>query len=101
MEHWLPVRPTDAMRTWCSIQTRVYEFITLAEKSPAKAPADLAMLKESLDAYAQDFGGGFIQLRDAASELERLYASSAGKSEIDAQLKTLKSLAGSVSSPPQ
>ena len=52
---------------------------------------------ESLDAYASEYEGPYIELRDAAKELLSLYQSSAAKDKIDAQLEVLQQKASALS----
>ncbi|HAH49540.1 hypothetical protein [Gimesia sp.] len=74
------------------------DFVAAAKKSPRTAAQDLTILMESLDAYASEYGGPYIELRDAAKELLALYQSSAAKDKIDAQLEVLQQKANALSS---
>ncbi|QDT90325.1 hypothetical protein [Gimesia algae] len=74
------------------------EFVAAAKKSPKTAEKDLTILMESLDAYASEYEGPYIDLRDAAKELLSLYQSSAAKDKIDAQLEVLQQKANALSS---
>ncbi len=51
---------------------------------------------ESAEAYASEYEGPYIQLRDTAKELQSLYQSSAAKDKIEAQLDALKQQAESL-----
>lgn len=79
-------------------QKSIDEFIASAKKSPKTAAQNLTILMESLDAYASEYGGPYIELRDAAKELLSLYQSSAAKDKIDAQLEVLQQKASALSS---
>lgn len=74
----------------------VEEFIASAKKRPKSAAQNLSVLMESLDAYASEYEGPYIQLRDTAKELQSLYQSSAAKDKIEAQLEALKQQAASL-----
>jgi hypothetical protein len=70
-------------------QSQVQSFVESANQQPRRAAAELDMMMESLDAYANDFGGEFVQLRDTAAQLKELYASEASQSELESQLEKL------------
>ena len=82
-----------------SVSDAVNDFVAQAKKSPAQAPQKLAILMESLEADARDFGAGFVTVRDAAQELKSLYERKAPTAEIDAQLDKLKAQADALSAP--
>ena len=78
-------------------QKSVEAFIVSAKKKPKSAAQELSVLMESLDAYASEYEGPYIELRDSAKELLSLYQSSAAKDKIRAQLDVLKQKAGALS----
>ena len=45
---------------------------------------------ESLDSYADQHQGGYVQLRDTAQKLQTLYANNGGRTDIDATLSELE-----------
>ena len=67
---------------------RVLEFIAKAEKKPKASQGELDVLMESLDAYAEQYQGKLLELRDAAKEMKQTY--SGDDSAIKAGLKTLR-----------
>lgn len=73
-----------------SVKKSIDEFIAKAKKSPKTAAQNLTVLMESLDAYASEFEGPYIEVRDSAKELLSLYQSSAAKDKIEAQLEVLQ-----------
>jgi hypothetical protein len=75
---------------------QVQDFVAAAKKAPASAPDQLQMLKESLAAYAKDYGQEFEPVQQAATELEALYQKKAPKAEIDAQLQKLSDAANAL-----
>ncbi|QDV49690.1 hypothetical protein [Gimesia fumaroli] len=77
-------------------QKSVEEFVASAKKNPKNAAQNLSVLMESLEAYASEYEGPYIQLRDTAKELQSLYQSSAAKDKIEAQLDALKQQAESL-----
>ncbi len=78
-------------------QKSIDEFITSAKKSPKSAAQNLSIMIESLDAYANEYQGPYIDLRDSAKELQSLYQSAASKDKIQAQLDVLKQKADALS----
>lgn len=78
-------------------QKSIDEFIASAKKSPKSATQNLSILIESLDAYASEYQGPYIELRDAAKELSSLYQSAASKDKIQAQIDVLKQKADALS----
>ena len=92
-----PSAPPQAEHTRNEVAKKsVEEFVASARKSPKTAAQDLSVLMESLEAYASEFQGPYIQLRDTAKELQSLYQSSAAKDKIEAQLDALKQQAESL-----
>lgn len=79
-------------------QKSVEAFIASAKKKPKNAAQELSILMESLDAYASEYEGAYIELRDSAKALLSLYQSSASKDKIQAQLDVLKQKADALSS---
>lgn len=77
-------------------QKSVEEFVASAKKSPKEAAQNLSVLMESLEAYASEYEGPYIKLRDTAKELQALYQSAAAQDKIDAQLDALKQQAESL-----
>jgi len=78
-------------------QKSIEAFIASATKNPKGAAQELSILMESLEAYASEYQGPYIELRDAAKELQSLYQSSASKDKIQAQLDVLKQKAAALS----
>lgn len=70
-------------------KTRINEFIQKAKSRPATAASDLALLLESLEAFANDRSGPYVELRDTAKELQGMYQRKAPKQEIEGQLQKL------------
>ncbi|MCA9004787.1 MAG: hypothetical protein KDA70_05890 [Planctomycetaceae bacterium] len=89
--------PTDSQKSDVAKKS-VDDFVAAAKKKPKEAAQNLTILMESLDAYANEFEGPYIELRDAAKELLSLYQSSAAKDKIDAQLEVLQQKANSLAS---
>lgn len=79
-------------------QKSIEAFIASAKKKPKNAAQELSILMESLDAYASEYEGPYIELRDSAKTLLSLYQSSASKDKIQAQLDVLKQKADALSS---
>lgn len=88
--------PTETQKSEVAKKS-VDEFIVAAKKSPKTAAEQLAILMESLESYASEYQGPYIELRDAAKELLSLYQSSAAKDKIDAQLEVLQQKANALS----
>lgn len=70
-------------------KNQVSELVETAKARPAAAASQLNLLLESLDSYAVDHGGAFVELRDTAKELQEIYQRKAPKQEIDRQLDKL------------
>ncbi|MCR9230768.1 MAG: hypothetical protein NXI29_07120 [bacterium] len=79
------------------VQKSIDEFIASAKKQPKAAAQNLSILMESLESYATEFEGPYIEVRDEAKKLQELYQSSAAKDKIAAQLEVLKQKASSLS----
>ena len=94
----LSVPPPSATQKSEMAQKSIEAFITSAKKSPKAAARELSILMESLDAYATEFEGPYVALRDSAKELLGLYESKAAKDKINAQLDVLKQKADALSS---
>tara|TARA_R110002074_G_scaffold228492_2_gene400175 strand:+ start:26 stop:403 length:378 start_codon:yes stop_codon:yes gene_type:complete len=88
--------PTETEKSKVA-QKSIDDFIAAAKKSPKQAAQNLSILMESLEAYASEYEGPYIELRDAAKELLSLYQSSAAKDKIDAQLEVLQQKASALS----
>ncbi|WP_417388207.1 hypothetical protein [Gimesia sp.] len=89
--------PTETQKSDVAKKS-VDEFVAAAKKKPKEAAQNLTILMESLDAYANEYEGPYIELRDAAKELLSLYQSSAAKDKIDAQLEVLQQKANALAS---
>jgi hypothetical protein len=85
-----PDPPPDPDEFADAAQKRVSEFVVRARANPQDAPQDLALLMESLDSYAEQHQGGYVQLRDTAQKLQTLYANNGGRTDIDATLSELE-----------
>jgi hypothetical protein len=85
--------PPAKEETAAQTKAIVDEFVQKAKQAPEAAPADLAVLLESLDARAQDSGPAYASLRDTAKELQAMYQRSASKEEISGQLDKLSQAA--------
>lgn len=70
-------------------KTRVADFVQKAKTQPKTTASDLALLLESLDAFASQYGGPYVELRDTAKTLQGMYHRKANKQEIDTQLGKL------------
>ena len=79
------------------VQKSIDEFIASAKKQPKAAAQNLSVLMESLEAYASEFEGPYVALRDEAKKLLEMYQSSAAKDKINAQLELLKQKADALS----
>ena len=88
--------PSEAKKSETA-QKSIEDFITAAKKSPKTAAQELSVLMESLDAYATEYEGPYVALRDSAKELLGLYESKASKDKINAQLDVLKQKADALS----
>ncbi len=88
--------PSETQKSEVAKKT-IDDFVAAAKKSPKMAAQNLTILMESLDAYANDYAGPYIELRDAAKELLSLYQSSAAKDKINAQLEVLQQKANALS----
>lgn len=89
--------PSDAQKSEVAQKT-VEEFIASAKKNPKAAPQNLSILMESLEAYANEYEGPYVELRDAAQELATLYQNSADKGKISTQLEVLQQKSAALSS---
>ncbi|MEN6498589.1 MAG: hypothetical protein ABFD16_30155 [Thermoguttaceae bacterium] len=70
-------------------KTRVAEFVQKTKTQPKAAASNLALLLESLDAFAAQYGGPYVELRDTAKQLQGMYQRKASKQEIEGQLGKL------------
>lgn len=70
-------------------KTRVNAFVEKAKARPATAASELALLLESLEAFAADRSGPYVELRDTAKQLQAMYQRKAPKQEIEGQLQKL------------
>lgn len=70
-------------------KTRVAEFVQKTKTQPKAAASNLALLLESLDAFASQYGGPYVELRDTAKQLQGMYQRKASKQEIEGQLGKL------------
>lgn len=75
---------------------QVQDLVAEAKKNPAKASQSVAMLNESLAAYANDYGQEFETLKAEGQKLQELYEKKAPKAEIDAQLMKLNDAANAL-----
>ena len=87
--------PTETEKS--KVAQKSIDDFAAAKKSPKQAAQNLSILMESLEAYASEYEGPYIELRDAAKELLSLYQSSAAKDKIDAQLEVLQQKASALS----
>lgn len=71
-------------------QKSIDDFIAAAKKQPKEAAQNLSILMESLEAYASEFQGPYVELRDEAKKLLDMYQNSAARDKVDAQLDVLK-----------
>ena len=78
-------------------QKSIDDFIASAKKNPKGAAQQLSVLMESLEAYASEYQGPYIALRDEAKKLLEMYQNSADKDKINAQLEVLKQKADALS----
>lgn len=78
-------------------KTRVNGFVQKAKAQPAKAASELTLLLESLEAFAHDQGGPYVELRDTAKQLQAMYQRKAPKQEIEGQLDKLAHQAATLS----
>lgn len=62
-----------------SAQAQVRAFI---EQDAGQPEQQLSLLLESLEAYARDYGGAFVELHASASELHDLYQQQAPADQI-------------------
>jgi hypothetical protein len=81
--------PPEAAAVGAGAKALVEQFVQSARANPNAAAGELTVLMESLDSYATAHAGPFVELRDAAKELQGLLAKPASKPEIDAQLDKL------------
>ncbi|QDT26253.1 hypothetical protein Enr10x_15540 [Gimesia panareensis] len=81
--------PTDSEQSEVA-QKSIDDFIAAARKEPKQAAQKLSILMESLEAYASEFQGPYVELRDEAKKLLDMYQNSAAKEKIDAQLDVFK-----------
>jgi hypothetical protein len=81
--------PPEAAVVGSGAKALVEQFVQNARANPAAAAGELSVLMESLDSYAAQQAGPFVELRDTARELQGLLAKPASKPEIDAQLDKL------------
>lgn len=89
-----PAPKSEAMGAQAKKQ--VQAFVEAAKKTPTKAHEQLTSLRESLDAYAKDYGKEFEPVQQAAAELDALYQKKASQAEIDAQLQKLQDAANAL-----
>ncbi len=90
--------PPSETEKSAAAQKSIDDFIAAAKKKPKSAAQELTVLMESLDAYATEYEGPYVALRDSAKELLGLYESKASKDKINAQLDVLKQKAGALAS---
>jgi hypothetical protein len=81
--------PPDPDEFADAAQKRVQAFVEAARQNSQDAPQQLSLLMESLDSYAEQHQGAYVQLRDTAQDLQTLYANDGSRTDIEAKLNEL------------
>ena len=93
--------PPQTQQIGGQAKKQVLDFVAAAKKTPKKAPENLAMLNELLEAYASEYGKEFEPVKEEGRKLQELYKKKASQAEIQAQLlkfaDAAKALPGSAS----
>lgn len=76
----------------------VKDFVESTKANPKNAANDAAILLESLEALANDFGEPYVALLEQGRVVEQKYQSKAPKAEIEAELAKLQELASGTAS---
>jgi len=79
-----------------NVKKQIDEFISTTDKNAQQAAADLAIMMESLSAYADERGNAYIDLRDAAQALLDSYRAGATQDEIKTKIEELKAKASAL-----
>lgn len=76
-----------------SVKSQIDEFIASTNNNAKHAATDLEIMMESLNANANDRGGAYVDLRDAAQALLDSYQAGAAQEEINTKTEELQAKA--------
>lgn len=77
-------------------KAQINQFVEQARTQPKTAPERLSILMESLQSYASQYEGPYVELHATAQELHAMYQRSAGADEIKQQLDKLSQQAAAL-----
>ena len=80
---------------------RIDGFVETSLKNPKQAKVDLEILMESLDSYARDYDGKFVELRDLAKASVPEVEKAKTKLELEAVLAKIQNKANEIASQPK
>ncbi len=81
-----------------AVQSRVTSLLEFLKKSPKNAAQEIAIARESLESYATNHKGKFVDVAEAAKELQGLYENKAPAAQIEAGQKKLADAAAATGS---
>lgn len=91
--------PTTA-QIGTAVKERFDSFVETALKNPKQAATEMTILMESLDAYARDYGGAFVELRDMTKAAIPEVQKAKNKLELEGILGKLQAKANEIATSP-
>lgn len=92
--------PPSVSQVATTAKERLDGFVEAALKNPKQAGDQLTILLESLDAYAKEYGGGFVELRDMAKAMVPEVKNAKNKLELEGMLGKLQNKMNEIAASP-
>lgn len=92
--------PPTVSQIATTAKERLDGYVESALKNPKQAGDQLTVLLESLDGYAKEYGGGFVELRDMAKAMVPEVQKAKNKLELEGILAKLQNKMNEIASSP-